>query len=195
MPSLLVATQNPGKLKEMQHYLRDLPWELALMPADLAIEETGQSFHENAVLKASQTAQRTGQWAIADDSGLEVDALDGAPGIYSARYAKTDAERIGRLLIELKDEPNRGAQFVCVIAIANPKGEVVAESHGICRGEILLAPQGEQGFGYDPIFWVPDCGKSFAQMDKDQKRQISHRGRAFAAILPQLQSLDWALYC
>jgi XTP/dITP diphosphohydrolase len=125
--SLVVATQNPGKLKEMQHHLSGLPWDLQLMPSDLEIEETGETFFENACLKASQVAQQLGQWAIADDSGLSVLALDGAPGVYSARYGKDDTDRISRLLKELGDTVNRAAQFVCVIALANPEGEIMCQ--------------------------------------------------------------------
>ncbi|MBD2197591.1 MULTISPECIES: RdgB/HAM1 family non-canonical purine NTP pyrophosphatase [Calothrix] len=187
---LIVATGNPGKLKEMQAYLADSGWELSLKPEELEIEETGETFAANACLKASQTAKATGQWAIADDSGLQVDALDGAPGVYSARYARNDAERIARVLSELGAEINRQAQFVCVIAIASPDGEIVLQSEGICRGVILHAPRGTRGFGYDPIFYVPDKQLTFAQMTPQLKRSLSHRGKAFTALLPQLAKLS-----
>jgi len=192
MPKLVVATGNPGKLKEMQAYLTDptLPWDLVLKPAELEVEETGETFAANAVLKASQVAQATGEWAIADDSGLMVDALDGAPGVYTARYGKTTAEGIQRLLRELGDRPDRGAQFVCVIAIARPDGEIVLQTEGICRGEITQAPRGEGGFGYDPIFYVPEHGLTFAEMLPQMKHPISHRGLAFAQLLPQLSRLS-----
>ncbi|MGB8701672.1 MAG: RdgB/HAM1 family non-canonical purine NTP pyrophosphatase [Thermosynechococcaceae cyanobacterium] len=186
---LVVATQNPGKLKELQHHLQGLPWTLELMPADLTIEETGQTFLENACLKASQVAQHLGQWAIADDSGLEVAALQGAPGVYSARYGNDDAHRIARLLRELGDNPNRTAQFVCAIALAQPDGQIAYQTEGICPGEILYAPQGAGGFGYDPVFYVPEMGLTFAEMSKDQKRQVSHRGRAIATLLPYLEKV------
>ncbi len=189
MPLLIVATQNPGKLKELQHHLSDLPWELTLMPTHLEIEETGKTFLENASLKASQVAKQMGQWSIADDSGLMVDALQGAPGVYSARYGRNDTDRISRLLRELGDTANRAAQFVCAIAVARPNGEIACHSEGICPGEILNQPQGSDGFGYDPIFYVPTVNLSFAQMSKDQKRQVSHRGRAIATLLPQLRQL------
>jgi XTP/dITP diphosphohydrolase len=153
---LVVATGNPGKLREMQAYLADLNWELTLKPEELEIEETGETFAENACLKASQVAKATGNWAIADDSGLAVDALNGAPGVYSARYGNTDSERIARLLRELGDEKNRQAQFVCAIAIARSDGAIALQSEGVCRGEILHAPRGNGGFGYDPIFYVPE---------------------------------------
>jgi XTP/dITP diphosphohydrolase len=187
--SLVVATQNPGKLKEFQHHLSDLPWELQLMPSDLDVEETGQTFMENACLKASQVAKQMGQWTIADDSGLEVAALNGAPGVYSARYGQDDADRIARLLRELGDTLQRSAQFVCAIALARPDGVVVGQAEGFCPGEILYEMQGRGGFGYDPVFYVPGMGLTYAEMTKDQKREISHRGRAIAQIIPQLQKL------
>jgi len=128
MAVLVVATSNPGKLREMQSYLTDSNWELQLKPSALEIEETGDTFAANACLKASEVAKATREWAIADDSGLQVDALNGVPGIYSARYGKTDEDRIGRLLRELGDEQNRDAQFVCVIAIARPNGEIAFQA-------------------------------------------------------------------
>ncbi len=190
MTLLVVATGNPGKLREMQTYLADLGWELQLKPPELEIEETGNTFSANACLKASQVAKATGEWAIADDSGLEVDVLDGAPGIYSARYGKTDPERIERLLGELGNELDRGAQFVCVVAIARPDGAIALQAEGICRGEILRAPRGNGGFGYDPIFYLPEQGLTFAEMKPDMKRRFSHRGKAFESLFPQLSKLD-----
>ncbi|HAJ60110.1 MAG TPA: non-canonical purine NTP pyrophosphatase, RdgB/HAM1 family [Cyanobacteria bacterium UBA8543] len=190
MTLLVVATGNPGKLREMQTYLADLGWELQLKPPELEIEETGDTFSANACLKASQVAQATGEWAIADDSGLEVDVLDGAPGIYSARYGKTDPERIERLLGELGNELDRGAQFVCVVAIASPDGAIALQAEGICRGEILLAPRGTGGFGYDPIFYLPEQGLTFAEMKPEMKRRFSHRGKAFESLFPKLSKLN-----
>ncbi|MEI2577387.1 RdgB/HAM1 family non-canonical purine NTP pyrophosphatase [Scytonema sp. PRP1] len=190
MTLLVVATGNPGKLKEMQAYLVDSGWELTLKPEELDIEETGDTFAANACLKASQVAQATGNWAIADDSGLQVDALGGAPGVYSARYGKTDSDRIARLLSELGDTPNRQAQFVCAVAIASPDGTVALESEGVCRGEILHAPRGTGGFGYDPIFYVPEMQLTFAQMTPESKRSVSHRGKAIAALLQKLPHLQ-----
>jgi XTP/dITP diphosphohydrolase len=183
---LVVATGNPGKLKEMQLYLQDLGWELELKPSELEIEETGETFIANACLKASEVAKATGKWSIADDSGLMVDALNGQPGIYSARYGKTDADRISRLLKELGNEQNREAQFVCAIAIARPDGTIALQIEGICRGEILHTPRGTGGFGYDPIFYVPAQQQTFAEMTPDIKRAHSHRGRAFQALIPQI---------
>lgn len=190
MTTLIVATGNPGKLKEMQAHLTGLDWELTLKPDNLEVEETGSTFAENACLKASEVARATGHWAIADDSGLEVAALKGAPGVYSARYGSSDSERIKRLLQELGAEPNRSAQFVCVIALAQPDGTIALQAEGTCPGEILHTPQGQGGFGYDPIFYVPEQQMTFAEMPPDLKRTISHRARAFQALLPQLETLQ-----
>ncbi|HEY9734943.1 MAG TPA: non-canonical purine NTP pyrophosphatase, partial [Trichocoleus sp.] len=129
------------------------------------------------------------QWAIADDSGLAVDGLGGAPGLYSARYGLSDADRINRVLRELGETTERGAQFVCAIALARPDGTIALETEGICRGEILTAPKGSGGFGYDPIFYVPEAGLTFAEMTPEEKERCSHRGIAFAQLMPQLRSL------
>ncbi len=198
MPTVIVATGNPGKLKEMQVYLDTLGWQLQLKPEDLEIEETGTTFLENARLKAAGVAKALGQWAIADDSGLAVNALGGAPGIYSARYADSDPARIERLLKELGDEGggeepalkgDRTAQFICALALANPAGEIILETEGICSGEILYSPRGAGGFGYDPIFYVPALDKSFAEMSPAQKDANSHRGIAFGQLLPEMAKL------
>jgi XTP/dITP diphosphohydrolase len=200
MPTVIVATGNPGKLKEMQVYLTELGWQLELKPDAIDIEETGATFLENARLKAAGVARALNQWAIADDSGLEVHALNGAPGIYSARYAENDQARIDRLLKELaasgdgqdpaqRNDRDRSAQFVCALALANPSGDIVLETEGICPGEILFEPQGTGGFGYDPIFYLPALGKSFAEMSPAQKEANSHRGIAFAQIMPHLKKL------
>jgi XTP/dITP diphosphohydrolase len=183
---LVVATGNPGKLREMQAYLADSGWELTLKPADLDVDETGETFAANACLKAAEIAKATGNWAIADDSGLAVDALNGAPGVYSARYGNTDAERISRLLRELGDTENRQAQFICAVAVANPEGEIVLQSEGICKGEILYETRGDGGFGYDPIFYVPEKQLTFAEMSPELKKSISHRGNALKSLVPQL---------
>jgi XTP/dITP diphosphohydrolase len=189
LAKLIVATGNQGKVREMAEYLQDLPWKLVKKPDDLEIEETGTTFRENACLKASQVAQATGQWAIADDSGLAVEALNGAPGLYSARYGTTDQERITRLLNELKDHPNRKAQFICAIAVARPDGSIAIETEGICQGEISDQPRGNHGFGYDPIFYVPQYQQTFAEMKPETKQKISHRGKAFQALIPLFRNL------
>ncbi|MBD3882339.1 RdgB/HAM1 family non-canonical purine NTP pyrophosphatase [Phormidium tenue FACHB-886] len=191
MPVLVVATSNPGKLHEMQACLADadLGWELKLKPKEIEVEETGVTFLENACLKASEVAAALGEWAIADDSGLSVEALDGAPGIYSARYAETSALRIERLLRELEETTNRAAFFTCAVAVARPDGTIVLQTEGICYGEILRSVRGAGGFGYDPIFYVPEQQMTFAEMPPELKDKISHRGLAFQAILPQLKQL------
>lgn len=186
---LVVATGNPGKLTEIQEYLTDLSWQLELKPEDLDIEETGTTFIANARLKAIGVAQALGKWAIADDSGLMVDALNGAPGIYSARYGQNDTARIERLLKELGNSQNRQAKFVCAIAIASPDGKIALETEGVCFGEILTAPRGDGGFGYDPIFYVPTESQTFAEMPAATKHQVSHRGKAFAQLMPELAKL------
>jgi XTP/dITP diphosphohydrolase len=192
MPKLIVATSNPGKLREMQAYLSGSAWELSLKPAELDVDETGMTFAANACLKASEVAIALNAWTIADDSGLQVDALNGAPGIYSARYAKTDKERIDRLLQELANFPTpsqRQAQFVCAVAVARPDGSIAAQAEGICSGEILTAPRGIDGFGYDPIFYVPNKQLAFAEMSVATKRSISHRGIAFEQISQKLAEI------
>lgn len=189
MKKLILATSNPGKLAEIGEYLTDIDLELQLKPDDLEIEETGATFAENAYLKAAQIALTLGEWSIADDSGLEVTGLGNAPGIYSARYGKNDRERIDRLVRELGDNQDRWARFVCVIAIARPDGEIALSATGICTGEILTSPRGEGGFGYDPIFYVPEYALTFAEMSPELKRKISHRGRAFEQLLPHLKTL------
>jgi XTP/dITP diphosphohydrolase len=176
MKTLVVATGNPGKLQEMQRYLAGQGWDLVLKP-------------ENARLKASEIAAATGQWAIADDSGLAINALGGAPGVYSARYGKDDGDRIGRVLGELAGVSDRTAQFVCAIALARPDGSIALESEGICPGEIAKAPSGSSGFGYDPIFFVPGENCTYAEMAPERKKAISHRGQAIAALVPKLRGL------
>jgi XTP/dITP diphosphohydrolase len=192
MPKLIVATSNPGKLREMQAYLANSTWELSLKPAELDVDETGETFAANACLKASEVAIALNFWTIADDSGLQVDALDGAPGLYSARYANSDRERIDRILAELSNFPEpaqRQAQFVCAVAVARPDGTIAAQAEGICRGEILTSARGVDGFGYDPIFYVPDKQLAFAEMSVEVKRSISHRGIAFAIIRDKLAEI------
>lgn len=189
MKKIVLATGSKGKFKEMEGYLQGLGFDLLMKPKYLEIEETGKTFMENAILKASQVAIATGEWAIADDSGLMIDALDGAPGIYSARYAPTPQECIDRVLKELDGKTNRQAQFVCAVAIASGDGKIVLQNEGICRGEILTEEKGKGGFGYDPIFYVPEIGKTFAQMSSETKDKISHRGIALAGILPRLKEL------
>jgi len=218
---LVIASGNAGKIREFANLLADLPLEIRAQPEGLEVEETGSSFAENARLKATAVALATGCWALADDSGLAVEALGGAPGVHSARYAASDPERITRLLRELaaatsdasaetpttaapaganppttrtiRDPaapgPNRRAHFSAALALADPGGAIRLEVEGHCPGLILEAPRGSGGFGYDPVFYVPETGLSFAEMDKATKGRIGHRGRAFALLEPQLRQL------
>ena len=188
MTKLLVATTNPGKLREYAAILADLPLELCSL-RDLAIdddvEETGATFAENALLKARYYATRSGLPAWADDSGLEVAALDGAPGVYSARFAghgASDSDRNALLLEKLAGLPfhARLARFVCVVALALPDG--TAETvEGALHGVIELAPRGDGGFGYDPLFYVVDEDRTLAELPAERKNAISHRARAAQA--------------
>ncbi len=190
MTTVVVATGNPGKLAELKDYLEALDWTLALKPQEIEVEETGKTFIENARLKASEVAIATNSWAIADDSGLSVMALEGAPGVYSARYGNSDADRINRVLRELGDERDRRAEFVCAIALARPDGTIALETEGRCPGSILTEGQGAGGFGYDPIFYVTAQGKTFAEMTNEEKERYSHRGIAFDQLMPALKGLD-----
>ncbi|MDR7897530.1 RdgB/HAM1 family non-canonical purine NTP pyrophosphatase [Thermosynechococcus sp. JY1334] len=186
----VLASHNAGKVREFQGWLQ--PWigELLPLPATIEIAETADSFVGNACLKATTAAQELGTWAIADDSGLAVHALGGAPGIYSARYGATDAERIERLLREMAGVSDRAAEFICVIALARPDGTIAVTTEGRCAGEILTAPRGQRGFGYDPIFWVPSQQRTFAEMSPTEKQQVSHRGQALQRLREYLQTFD-----
>jgi len=187
-PVLVIASGNAHKVAELTAMLDAVGLEVRRQPEGVEIEETGTTYLENARLKATAVAQLTGQWALADDSGLEVDALGGAPGLYSARYAATDQERIARLLRELGDRPYRSASFNSAMVLANPAGEAVLEAQGICRGEILLAPEGHGG-GYDPLFWVREAGMTYAQMPAHLRFKLGSRGKAARALAPELKRL------
>ena len=192
---LVIASGNPGKVREFSHLLAGLGLEIRPQPEGLEVEETGSTFAENARLKATAVARATGAWALADDSGLAVEALGGAPGVHSARYADTDATRIARLLKELATaqaaDPaaSRAARFTAALAVADPSGTIRLEVEGICPGTILKAPRGSGGFGYDPVFLVDEAGQTFAEMAKEEKARLGHRGRAFALLDPQLRAL------
>jgi XTP/dITP diphosphohydrolase len=199
LKTLVIASGNAGKIREFANLLAAFQLEIQPQPEGLEVEETGSTFAANARLKAIAVAQATGQWALADDSGLAVRALGGAPGVQSARYAASDPARIARLLAALDDAnqerrraglaPDRSARFTAALALANPAGEVVLEVEGHCPGTILEAARGSGGFGYDPVFFVPETGQTFAEMDKTLKGRIGHRGRAFALLAPRLAPL------
>jgi XTP/dITP diphosphohydrolase len=197
---LLVATRNAGKAREYRDLLAGLPLEVTWLDAEgieLEVEETGATFEENAVLKATSYAQESGLWTWADDSGLEVDALGGAPGVHSARYAGSgagDADRYRVLLDALAGIPwkHRTARFCCVVALAAPGGDVYT-TEGVCEGIIAFGPAGNHGFGYDPVFYLPDLGRTMAQLPPEEKHAISHRGRAaraMADILTEMLAAD-----
>ena len=196
MSKLLLATRNPGKLREFRALLVDLESQL-LAPGDLnlhlRVEEKGNIYAENAAHKARTYAHHTGLVSLADDSGLEVAALDGAPGLLSARFAPqpgaTDADRRAFLLQQLQPHPRSwNARFRCTVAVATPDG-VVNLTEGICPGEIIPEERGQGGFGYDPIFLIAELGKTMAELSMAEKNQISHRARALRAAIPMLKQL------
>ncbi len=192
---LLVATKNDGKIAELEILLADFPVRLRSLRefADvLEVEETGQSFQENARLKAKGYALQTNLWALADDSGLEVAALGGAPGVFSARYAGRDAsdqEKTDKLLIELseKKDAERCARFVCAMVISDEKGEIKFVAEEVCNGKIALESRGNRGFGYDPVFIPEKFNETFGELSVEIKQQISHRARASNKIIQYLR--------
>lgn len=183
---IILASRNPGKVREVQALLPAMVEVVPLsrFPDVPEVEETGDTFEANAALKAETVCRRTGVPALADDSGLVVDALDGEPGVRSARFAgdtATDAENNARLLQRMAGRTDRAARFVCVLAWARP-GVPTVFFRGETEGVLLTAPRGENGFGYDPLFFSPDLGKSFAEASEGEKGAISHRGRALQAF-------------
>ena len=189
----VLATHNPGKLKEMSDILARFGVEV-VSPGDLGItvdvEETGTTFAENAMLKAKAICAAAKLPAIADDSGLCVDALNGGPGVYSARYGGEGLDDKGRymlLLNNMRGQTTRAAHFTCSIACAFPNGDTLT-AEGRCDGSIAFAPMGEGGFGYDPVFFVPELKKTFAQLTAEEKSAISHRGRALADFVEKLET-------
>ena len=189
---LVLASKNAKKLVEMQNILSHLGVEVCLQSdvgVDVDVEETGTTFEENSLLKAKAVMEASGLPAIADDSGLCVDALNGAPGVYSARYGGEGLDDVGRyrLLLENMRGMPRAAKFVSVITCCFPNGDVLT-SRGECPGTIAFAPQGEGGFGYDPIFFVPHLKKTFAQLTAEEKNAISHRGKALEAFKVELEN-------
>ncbi len=191
---LVIGTRNRKKGAELAELLA--PWGIEVrtlddVPHALEVEETGSSFAENAALKATLQAKHTGCWVLADDSGLEVDVLGGAPGIDSARFAgpnASDEDNNRRLLEKLGDTPleKRTANYVCHVTLADPAGTVRAESHDMCRGRIRFEPAGTNGFGYDPLFEIIEYHRTFGELGPHVKRALSHRSRALRAIPPKL---------
>ncbi len=196
LPLLVLGSRNPGKLHEFQILLKDSGIQVksvAEFPDGLDVEETADTFAGNAGLKATEQARQLKQWVLAEDSGLSVDALGGAPGVYSARYSDpgaTNERNNEKLLAELGETPldKRGAHYTCYIALSNPQGEIVATCEEYCRGRILFAARGEGGFGYDPLFEIPEYHRTFAEMGDSVKAVLSHRSRATRRIVPLVLS-------
>lgn len=194
---LLIATKNAGKIREIEKLLADLPITLRNVGEFTNLiepEETGATFAENATLKAKYYAEKTGIWSLADDSGLEVEALEWRPGVFSARYGGADAtneEKIAKLLNELEqtDSNSRLARFVCSMVIADKSGEIQFLTEGVCQGEIAFIPQGSNGFGYDPVFVPKGFSQTFGQLSGEIKHKISHRSRAIEKIIKYLADL------
>ena len=193
---VILASKNQHKLTELSAILSQLGFEIALESEyglDIDVEETGTTFEENSFLKADAVMKASGLPVLADDSGLMVDALDGAPGVYSARYGHkaSDKERTAYLLENMKDVPEerRGAKFVCVITCLFPDGRKIV-ARGECPGVIVRAPHGENGFGYDPVFYLPELGMTYAELPSEQKNAISHRARALQDFCRKYQEVQ-----
>ena len=193
---VILASKNQHKLTELSAILSQLGFEIALESEyglDIDVEETGTTFEENSFLKADAVMKASGLPVLADDSGLMVDALDGAPGVYSARYGHkaSDKERTAYLLENMKDVPEerRGAKFVCVITCLFPDGRKIV-ARGECPGVIARAPRGENGFGYDPVFYLPELGMTYAELPSEQKNAISHRARALQDFCRKYQEVQ-----
>lgn len=191
---IVAATNNVNKVREIKKIFEPLGFEVVSQHEagiDVDVEETGRTFERNALLKARAVAMLCDDCVMADDSGLCVEALDGRPGVYSARYAgegASDAQKIEKLLGEMKDEKNRRAKFVTSMAFIFPDGREIV-TKGEVNGRIIDKPEGENGFGYDPVFYCPELGKTFAQADDDEKNSVSHRGRALKALYGELKQV------
>ena len=184
---VILATSNPNKLKEIKAIAQNIDFELELIGQNFNPDETGSTFKENSYIKAYEAAKLTGCIALADDSGLCINTLGGAPGIYSSRYAPTPKERIEKVLTNLDGESDRSAFFECNMTLVNPDGKVLFSSTGRIDGVIAKEPSGVNGFGYDPIFFVPDLNKTMAQMTDKEKNTLSHRARA---LMPMLEYIS-----
>lgn len=184
MHKLLIASLNKGKIKEIKAILNGIPLKMTSLndfPTIDSAEETGRSFMDNAILKAKYYAEKFDLLTLAEDSGLEVDVLDGRPGVYSARYTEgSDLERVKKLLDEMREvkKDNRSARFVAVAVIYHPQKGLLFSATGICKGYIASKPTGQNGFGYDPVFYLPELGKTSAQLTLEEKNKVSHRAKA-----------------
>ena len=183
--NLTIASGNPRKVAEIEEMLGPLPVNVLRQPADLEVDETGASYLENALLKASAAAQLTGNWALADDSGLEVDALNGAPGLYTARLAPTDDEKISKLLQFMADKPYRSARFRSAMVLCSPDGASIESSEGVCWGELLQSPA-YPGGGLESLFWLRETRCSYGEMTSAQLIRLGSRGKAAREMAPRL---------
>ena len=186
---LYLASKNLGKISEYQKLLSEINCQLALQPDSIDVVETGKTFRENAAKKACEVSKKLNNYAIADDSGLCIEALNGNPGIYSSRYADNDKDRIKRVLSELEGVHDRNAYFLANVCLATPDGEIILDIEEKCFGTILLSTRGTNGFGYDPIFEEISSGLTFAEMSNDIKDNLSHRGKAIAKLIPELKKI------
>lgn len=184
---IVLASSNAHKVKEINEIVAGRGLEFILPPDGFDPIEDGKTFEENSLIKAKAAWELTKTWALADDSGLCIDALDGAPGIYSARYAETPAKRIKRVLKEMEGKTNRNAHFACCMTLINPEGEVEFSTTGICEGSITTEARGSNGFGYDPIFLVKGDTRTIAELSEEEKNQISHRSIALRKVIEYLK--------
>lgn len=187
---IVLASSNEHKVKEINAIVSNMGIEFILPPLGFDPIEDGETFEENSLIKAKEAWKLGKTWTLADDSGLCIDALNGAPGIHSARYAETPQARIDRVLDEMKGVKNRSARFKCCMTLLNPQGEVAYTYTGVCEGSIVETQRGANGFGYDPIFLVEGTDKTMAELSEDEKNEISHRGRALKEVIKYLANLN-----
>ena len=190
MKNIVLASSNPHKLDEIRLMLNTDKISFELAPPNFNPIENGNTFEDNSFIKAQCASNLTHKYSLADDAGLCVNALNGRPGIYSARYATTQEEKINKLLLELSNIPyeKRTAKFVCVMTLCNPNGELIYQSKGEIEGHIIEAPKGKNGFGYDPIFYIDNIQKTMAEMSMNEKNTLSHRAIALKKIIKFLQT-------
>lgn len=184
---IVLATSNENKVREINEMTNELNIKFILPPNDFDPIENGTTFEENSYIKAQAAWEISHNWVLADDSGLCIDALDGNPGIYSARYAETPQKRIDKVLSEMQNKTDRNAQFRCAMTLINPDGKKVFSYTGICEGTIIEKQRGKNGFGYDPIFLLKNSDKTMAELTDNEKNQVSHRGKALNAVLEFLK--------
>ena len=185
-PIITIASGNPKKVSEIEAMLGPLPIEVRRQPSNLNVEETGSTYLENALLKAEAAAKITNSWTIADDSGLEVDLLNGAPGIYSARFAESNQKKIEKILTKMGDSPYRSARFHSVMVLCDPEGNQIKDSEGICWGEILRKPAYPDG-EFESLFWVREAQCSYGELSQEQLSKIGTRGKAARSLAPFLR--------